>query len=247
LSGDSRGPARALHPVLRGVGHVRTGRRVGIAPAASRERRARRPWSQAEPAKSRLSLGVEREPSFILRPLSCNLQHGIYVTGHRFRCVFDGLRIPRATRLPARRDACACLPHAPGHLVSSHVFAPMSACLVYGCPARLHSHASAMCDARPRASVPPRSRLLRGLLRSPCACVLSCASLPLARHLPQPQRCVARPPTRRLRDADERGPHFRPRRLCSHLRKARSDQDDQPATGHAGARWPLHPLLRYLL
>ena len=62
----------------------------------------------------------------------------------------------------------------------------MSACLVYGCPARLPSHASAMCDARPRASVPPRSRLLRGLLRSPCACVLSCASLPLARHLPNP-------------------------------------------------------------
>ena len=41
------GPARALHPVPRGVSvrWSRTGRRVGIAPAASRERRARRPWS----------------------------------------------------------------------------------------------------------------------------------------------------------------------------------------------------------
>ena len=47
------------------------------------------------------------------------------------------------------------------------------------------------------------------------------------------------PPTvpRRLRDADESDPHFRPRRLCSNvLRRARSDQDDQPAAGHAGAR-----------
>jgi len=122
----------------------------------------------------------------------------------------------------------------------------MSACLVCGCPARLPSHASAMCGARPRASVPPRSRLLRGLLRSPC--LRSLLRFPAPCETPsQPQRCVARPPTRRLRDADERGPHFRPRRLCSHLRRARSDQDDQPAAGHAGARLPLHPLLRDLL
>ena len=148
-------------------------------------------------------------------------------------------RPPAPARHPARRDACACLPHTPGHLVSSHVFAPMSACLVCGCPARLPSHASAMCDARPRASVPPRSRLLRACCALP-ACDLSCMRFPAPCETPaQPQRCVARPPTRRLRDADERGPHFRPRRPCSHLRGARSDQDDQPAdragSSNAGA------------
>ena len=55
---------------------------------------------------------------------------------------------------------------------------------------------------------------------------------------PAPDPSV-RPCTRRLRHADERDPHVRPRRPCSHLRRARSDQDDQPARqagqSHAGA------------
>ena len=83
-------------------------------------------------------------------------------------------------------------------------------------------------------------------LRSPCT----------TRHDIMPtQRCVGamapRPPVtlraRRLRHADKRDPHFRPRRPCSHLRRARSDQDDQPAAdeagpSHAGAHGCLHKL-----
>jgi hypothetical protein len=114
---------------------------------------------------------------------------------------------------------------------------------------------------------PPRllrsRREVSPLLRVACAHVACCALPVLAFSLcafpgalryilahPKATMATDRPaPTlcaRRLRDADESDPHFRPRRLCSHLRRARSDQDDQPAAGHAGARWPLHPLLSVL-
>ena len=113
----------------------------------------------------------------------------------------------------------------------------------------------------PPASVPPRSRLcfvwsaptwpaaFSLLAFSLCASLVPCdTSSPtphkatMATDRPAPTLCA-----RRLRDADESDPHFRPRRLCSHLRRARSDQDDQPAAGHAGARWPLHPFLFFLI
>ena len=93
----------------------------------------------------------------------------------------------------------------------------------------------------PREYSRPVPRLLRGLHpRARCArfaaCVLSALSLPC--ETPVQPMLGPRPPTtllpQALRDADERDPHFRPRRPCSHLRRARSDQDDQPA-GRAGA------------
>jgi hypothetical protein len=96
----------------------------------------------------------------------------------------------------------------------------------------------------PTASVPPRSRLCFVWPAPTWPAALSllafslCASLvPCDTSSPTPTQRW--PPTvpRRLRDADESDPHFRPRRLCSNvLRRARSDQDDQPAAGHAGAR-----------
>jgi hypothetical protein len=106
-------------------------------------------------------------------------------------------------------------------------------------PAELHSAARPDCVGP--AEVSP-------LLRVACAHVACCALpaciLPLCASLvpcdtSSPTPTQRWPPTvpRRLRDADESDPHFRPRRLCSNvLRRARSDQDDQPAAGHAGAR-----------
>ena len=90
------------------------------------------------------------------------------------------------------------------------------------------------CCALPACILPVR---FPGALRY----ILAHPKATMATDRPAPTLCA-----RRLRDADERGPHFRPRRPCSHLRRARSDQDDQPAAGHAGARLPLHPLLLLL-
>jgi hypothetical protein len=55
----------------------RTGRRVGIAPAASRERRARRPWSQATLREKPALVRSRTWSRALFCPLSCNLQHGI--------------------------------------------------------------------------------------------------------------------------------------------------------------------------
>ena len=119
---------------------------------------------------------------------------------------------------------------------------------------RLHSAARPACFGP--AEVSP---LLRVVCAHLACCALPACALPvrfpwclaidprphptatMATDRPAPTLCA-----RRLRDADESDPHFRPRRLCSHLRRARSDQDDQPAAGHAGARWPLHPFLSVL-
>ena len=107
----------------------------------------------------------------------------------------------------------------PGHLVSSHVFAPRSAYLVYGCPSRLPTVTPLPCVMRARVlpSVPPIS---------PCETPAPCET-------PHRKMC---PPTSRSRlllyemqTNKVPTPHFRPRRPCSHLRGARSDQDDQSA------------------
>ena len=86
--------------------------------------------------------------------------------------------------------------------------------------------------------------LLAASLRTPCALL---PALPCTHHLPT-QRCGwhdgPRPPATLCAQvtthADERDPRFRPRRPCSHLRGARSNQDDQPAAlqarpSHTGA------------
>ena len=86
-------------------------------------------------------------------------------------------------------------------------------------------------------------RVLPGAsLRTPCALLLALLDTTSPAHqrvgTPAPD-LLLRPCARRLRHADERDPHARPRRPCSHLRGARSDQDDQPARqagqSHAGA------------
>ena len=54
----------------------------------------------------------------------------------------------------------------------------MSACLVYGCPARLHSHASAMCVV----SSVMRAHVLRS--RPGPACFVACCALPVLAFSP---------------------------------------------------------------
>jgi len=100
---------------------------------------------------------------------------------------------------------------------------------------RLHS------ASRPAGFGPAEVSPVRFPCMVPCDTPVPTPKATMATDRPAPTLCA-----RRLRDADESDPHFRPRRLCPHLRRARSDQDDQPAAGHAGARWPLHPLLLLL-
>ena len=97
------------------------------------------------------------------------------------------------------------------------------------------------CTLRVLSALPTRSpcRLPADSMRSPCTTRHDITCPPndvWARWPPD----LLRPCAHRLRHADERDPHFRPRRPCSHLRGARSDQDDQPAAdetapSHAGA------------
>jgi hypothetical protein len=85
----------------------------------------------------------------------------------------------------------------------------------------------------PPASWPAPTCSLRSL-----RCLRSLCAFPALRDTCPTYAWGRRPPKtllpQAIRDADERDPHFRPRRPCSHLRRARSDQDDQPA-GRAGA------------
>ena len=107
---------------------------------------------------------------------------------------------------------------------------------------------------RTATSDPINGHCLRSMsrrLRSPCA--LPALSLHCALHdttndtrarYYHPTRWVGtrrlnllRPRARRLRHADERDPYFRPRRPCSHLRHAHSDQAGPRHTGaHGGDR-----------